>query len=71
LEENIKPQIKEAKAGERILLFADASHFVFGSFWEYLWRAIRILFPQCRVENVIMRLEQPRHLPTIYNILKT
>jgi hypothetical protein len=41
----IEPRIKEAKAGKRILLFADAAHFVCGSFLGYLWCIIRIVIP--------------------------
>jgi transposase len=45
LEESIEPRIKEARTGERILLFADAAHFVCGSFLGYLWCIIRIFVP--------------------------
>ena len=42
LDWEMQPRIEEAKAGERQLLFVDASHFVLAAFLGYLWSFTRI-----------------------------
>lgn len=37
LEEKLGSRLEEAQAKKRIVLFADAAHFVFGAFLGYLW----------------------------------
>lgn len=37
----MKPRIKEAKSGERILYFMDAAHFVLSPYLGYIWCFIR------------------------------
>lgn len=37
----MEPRLREAKAGRRVVLFVDASHFVFGAFLGCLWTLIR------------------------------
>jgi transposase len=42
LSEKLQPKIEEARAGERELLFVDASHFVLSAFLGYLWCFTRV-----------------------------
>jgi hypothetical protein len=44
-EESIEPRLAEAKEGKRAVLFADAAHFVYGSFLGCLWCIARIFVP--------------------------
>ena len=39
------PRIEEATQGTRVLLFADAAHFVMGAFLGMIWSVVRILLP--------------------------
>lgn len=41
----LQPVLKEAKAGERHVLFVDAAHFVMGAFLGLVWCFIRVLLP--------------------------
>ena len=45
LETKLEPRIKEAKAGERVLLFMDAAHFVWQLYLGVLWCIARIFIP--------------------------
>ena len=45
MEESLDPRLAEAKEGKRIVLFADAVHFVCGAFLGYLWCIVRIFVP--------------------------
>jgi transposase len=45
LDASLNPKLAEAKAGQRVVLFADAVHFVCGSFLGYLWCAVRLFVP--------------------------
>ena len=45
MEESIEPRLAEAKEGKRVVLFADAVHFVCGSFLGCLWCIVRIFVP--------------------------
>jgi len=38
-------RVEEAKKGTRVLLFADAAHFVMGAFLGILWCFVRVLLP--------------------------
>jgi len=42
LAEKLEPRLEEARAKKRIVLFADAAHFVFGAFLGYLWVWLRL-----------------------------
>jgi transposase len=39
------PRLEEAKAGKRVVYFADAVHFVYGAFVACLWSLTRIFMP--------------------------
>ena len=39
------PRLKEAKRGQRTVLFVDAAHFVYGPFLGYLWCVVRLFIP--------------------------
>jgi transposase len=39
------PRLKEAKRGQRTVLFVDAAHFVFGPYLGYLWCLVRLFIP--------------------------
>ncbi len=41
----LQPKLEDAKAGGRYVFFMDASHFVFGQFFGYLWCLTRIFVP--------------------------
>jgi transposase len=45
LSAQLEPRIKEAKAGERVLLFMDAAHFVWQLYLGVLWCLTRIFIP--------------------------
>jgi hypothetical protein len=45
LDKALNPRLTEAKDGKRVVLFADAVHFVCGSFLGYLWCAVRMFIP--------------------------
>jgi len=45
LEKELEPRLEEAKEGKRVVLFADAVHFVCGSFLGCLWCLTRIFVP--------------------------
>jgi transposase len=45
LEQELEPRLKEAKAGKRVVYFADAVHFVYGAFVACLWSLKRIFMP--------------------------
>lgn len=45
LSTRLEPKIKEAKAGERVLLFVDAAHFVWQLYMGVLWCLTRIFIP--------------------------
>jgi hypothetical protein len=38
----LEPRLKEAKAGQRVVYFMDAAHFVFAPFLGYLWSFSRL-----------------------------
>ncbi len=42
LDDELEPQLREARAGLRDVYFVDASHFVFGSFLGYVWCFVRL-----------------------------
>jgi transposase len=42
LDNELEPQLREARAGLRDVYFVDASHFVFGSFLGYVWCFVRL-----------------------------
>jgi hypothetical protein len=35
--EKLEPRLEEAKSGNRVVLFADASHFVLSAYLGFLW----------------------------------
>jgi transposase len=45
LDKELNPRLTEAKEGKRVVLFADAVHFVCGSFPGYLWCVVRMFIP--------------------------
>ena len=45
MEEDLEPQLEEAKEGKRKVFFVDAAHFVMGSFLGYFWCPRRIFVP--------------------------
>ena len=45
LNTRLDPKIKEANAGERVLLFMDAAHFVWQLYLGVLWCLVRIFIP--------------------------
>jgi transposase len=45
LHDKLLPRLKEAKRGQRTVLFVDAAHFVFGPFLGYLWCLVRLFIP--------------------------
>jgi transposase len=45
LEQELEPRLEEAKAGKRVVYFADAVHFVYGAFVACLWSLTRIFMP--------------------------
>lgn len=44
-QEILEPRLAEAKAGQRLVFFVDAAHFVLSPFLGYLWLTVRILIP--------------------------
>jgi transposase len=42
LDDELEPQLREARVGLRDVYFVDASHFVFGSFLGYVWCFVRL-----------------------------
>jgi transposase len=42
LEQELVPRVEEAKAGKRVVYFADAVHFVYGAFVACLWSLKRV-----------------------------
>jgi hypothetical protein len=67
LEESINPRIEEDKAGKRVLLFAEAAHFVCGSFLGYLWCAACVFVAamsgrkRCNVPGAINAITHDLH----------
>ena len=45
LKQELEPRPEEAKAGKRVVYFADVVHFVYGSFVACLWSLKRIFMP--------------------------
>ena len=45
MEQELTPRLEEAKAGKRVVYFADAVHFVYGAFVACLWSVTRIFMP--------------------------
>lgn len=45
MEEELEPRLEEAEKGKRTVYFADAAHFVCGSFLGYLWCVVRVFVP--------------------------
>jgi transposase len=45
LEKELEPRLASAKENKRIVFFADAAHFVLGSFLGYIWCITRIFIP--------------------------
>lgn len=45
LNEELRPELNEAEAGRRTVLFVDAAHFIFGPFLGYLWCLVRLFVP--------------------------
>jgi transposase len=45
LKQELEPRLEEAKAGKRVVYFADAVHFVYGAFVACLWSLTRIFVP--------------------------
>jgi hypothetical protein len=45
LEQELEPRLEEAKAGKRVVYFADAVHFVYGAFVACLWSLTRLFVP--------------------------
>lgn len=45
LADTLKPLLRQAEAGRRRVLFADAAHFVRGGFLAYLWCLVRWVVP--------------------------
>lgn len=43
--QELAPRVEESKQGARVLLFADAAHFVMGAFLGILWCFVRVLLP--------------------------
>ena len=52
LETELEPRLKEARQGQRTVLFVDAAHFVHASFLGILWCAAR-LFGKRPVKTLI------------------
>jgi hypothetical protein len=42
LKTELEPRLEEAQAGRRAVFFADAAHFVLGSFLGWLWCLTRV-----------------------------
>ena len=42
MEQEIQPRLDEAQAGKRVVLFADAAHFVLAPFLGFLWSVVRV-----------------------------
>lgn len=45
LEKDLQPRLEEAQAGQRVVLFVDAAHFVLSAFLGFLWSVARIFLP--------------------------
>jgi transposase len=45
LDKELQPRLEEAKAGKRIVYFADAAHFVHGAFIACVWCIVRVFIP--------------------------
>jgi transposase len=45
LDKELQPRLEEAKAGKRIVYFADAARFVHGAFIACVWCIIRVFIP--------------------------
>lgn len=41
----LEPRLQEAQAGERVVLFMDAAHFVYGVFLGMVWCFVRLFIP--------------------------
>jgi transposase len=45
LEQEIEPRLAEAQAGQRVVFFVDAAHFVLVPFLGFLWSVVRVFLP--------------------------
>lgn len=45
LEQELRPRLQQAEAGERTVFFLDAAHFVLSPFLGFLWSAVRLFLP--------------------------
>lgn len=41
----LEPRLKEAKSNKRVVFFADAAHFVHGTFLGFIWSFVRLFIP--------------------------
>jgi len=69
--QELEPRLEEAKAGERVVFFVDAAHFVHGAFLATVWSFVRLFIPtpsgRKRV-NVLAALNAVTHeLVTVIN----
>lgn len=69
--QELEPRLEEAKAGQRVVFFTDAAHFVHGAFLATIWSFVRLFVPtpsgRKRV-NVLAALNAITHeLVTIVN----
>ncbi len=69
--QQLEPRLEEAKAGERVVFFVDAAHFVHGAFLATVWSFVRLFIPtpsgRKRV-NVLAALNAVSHeLVTVIN----
>ena len=45
MDKELQPRLEEARAGKRIVYFADAAHFVHGAFIACVWCIVRVFIP--------------------------
>jgi transposase len=45
VQDQLRPRLRQAERGVRMVFFVDAAHFVYGSFLGYLWCLVRLLVP--------------------------
>lgn len=69
--QELEPRLEEAKAGQRVVFFTDAAHFVHGAFLATIWSFVRLFIPtpsgRKRV-NILAALNAVTHeLVTIVN----
>ncbi len=43
--QELEPRLEEAKAGQRVVFFVDAAHFVHGAFLATVWSFVRLFIP--------------------------